>query len=113
MAERIKSKGQQVNQPAPTVLPRGVIGFRTLEGHQDAVCSVAFDPQGETLASGSGDNTVKLWEARSGKLLRTLEGHQYAVFSVAFDPQGETLASGSADNTVKLWEARSGKLLRT
>ena len=38
--------------------------------------SVAFDPQGETLASGSDDNTVKLWEARSGKLLRTLEGHQ-------------------------------------
>ena len=75
--------------------------------------SVAFDPQGGTLASGSDDNTVKLWEARSGKLLRTLEGHQSSVCSVAFDPQGGTLASGSDDNTVKLWEARSGKLLRT
>ena len=94
-------------------LPPGVKLLRTLEGHQDAVKSVAFDPQGGTLASGSEDNTVKLWEARSGKLLRTLEGHQNTVWSVAFDPQGGTLASGSEDNTVKLWEARSGKLLRT
>ena len=77
------------------------------------VRSVAFDPQGGTLASGSADNTVKLWEAASGKLLRTLEGHQELVLSVAFDPQGGTLASGSYDNTVKLWEAASGKLLRT
>ncbi len=38
--------------------------------------SVAFDPSGRTLASGSGDNTVKLWEVASGKLLRTLEGHE-------------------------------------
>ena len=86
---------------------------RTLESRQNIVWSVAFDPQGETLASGGGDNTVKLWEARSGKLLRTLNGHQDSVRSVAFDPQGETLASGSDDDTVKLWEARSGKLLRT
>jgi len=77
------------------------------------VLSVAFDPQGATLASGSWDHTVKLWEARSGKPLRTLEGHRNRVWSVTFDPQGETLASGSEDNTVKLWEARSGKLLRT
>jgi len=91
----------------------GVKLLRTLEGHQHVVFSVAFDPQGGTLASGSSDGTVKLWEARSGKLLRTLEGHQRAVFSAAFDPQGGTLASGSSDRTVKLWEARSGKLLRT
>ena len=87
--------------------------LRTLEGHQGAVYSVAFDPQGGMLASGGLDQTVKLWEVRSGKLLRTLEGHQGVVRSVAFDPQGATLASASDDKTVKLWEARSGKLLRT
>lgn len=86
--------------------------LRTLEGHKGTIYSVAFDPQGETLASGSDDGAVKLWEARTGKLLRTL-GHQTVVLSVAFDPQGEMLASGSADSTVKLWETRSGKLLRT
>src|SRR5579864_5621595 len=113
MAKRIKSEEQPVNQQAPAVLLPGVIGFRTLEGHQHAVYSVAFDPQGETLAIGSTDHTVKLWEARSGKLLRTLEGHQQPVYSVAFDPHGGTLASGSGDHTVKLWETASGKLLRT
>jgi len=94
-------------------LPPGVTLHSSLAGHTGAINSVAFDPQGESLASGSRDCTVKLWEARSGKLLRTLEGHQSAVWSVAFDRQGETLASGSDDETVKLWEVGSGKLLRT
>ena len=66
-------------QAAAPPLPPGVKLLRTLEGHKDAVMSVAFDPQGGTLASGSDDKTVKLWEVRSGKLLRTLEGHQSAV----------------------------------
>jgi WD40 repeat protein len=59
------------------------------------------------------DNTVRLWEAASGKLLRTLEGHRSGVMSVAFDGAGRTLASGSDDKTVRLWEAASGKLLHT
>jgi small GTP-binding protein len=94
-------------------LPLGVKLLRTLEGHQGRVKSVAFDPQGATLASGSSDNTVKLWDIRSGKLLRTLAGHKDWVWSVAFAPLGGTLASGSNDGTVKLWKIQSGKLLRT
>ena len=108
-----KHQERRANEEGPTELPPGVKLLRTLEGHQGTVFSVAFDPQGETLASGSDDDTVKLWEARSGKLIRTLPGHQRLVRTVAFDPQGETLASGSDDKTVKLWEAQSGKLLRT
>src|SRR6476620_10963105 len=108
-----KEQGQRANEELRPELPPGVKLLRTIEGHQDAVRSMAFDPRGETLASGSGDNTVKLWETRSGKLLRTLEGHQNQVHSVAFDPQGRMLASGGYDKTVKLWEVRSGKLLRT
>jgi WD40 repeat protein len=96
-----------------TDLPPGVKLLRALKGYEDAVKSVAFDPQGRTLASGSTGGTVKLWEVRSGKLLRRLERHSGSVLSVAFDPQGRTLASGSADGTAKLWEARSGKLVRT
>lgn len=95
--------GQGVAPP----LPAAVKLRPTLEGHQNAVLSVAFDPPGGTLASGSGDKTVKLWQARSGKLLRALEGHQNSVLSVAFDPQGGTLASGSSDRAVKLrWRVR-------
>jgi small GTP-binding protein len=108
-----KHQGRRTNEEVRAELPPGVKLLRTLEGHQDQVNTVAFDAQGEMLASGSEDKTVKLWEARSGKLLRTLEGHEREVYSVAFDPQGGTLASGSNDGTVRLWEARSGKLLRT
>ncbi|HXH39669.1 MAG TPA: TIR domain-containing protein [Thermoanaerobaculia bacterium] len=86
--------------------------LRTLEGHQDRVRSVAFDPQGGTLASGFDDGTVKLWKAQNGKLLRTLKAQQEWVWSLAFDPQGRTLASVGGANTVQLWETRSGKLLR-
>jgi len=108
-----KERGQSASEDLRPELPPGVKLLRTLEGHQGEVSSVAFDSQGGTLASGSFDNTVKLWDARSGKLLRKLEGHKDTVSSVAFDLQGGTLVSGSEDKTVRLWEARSGKLLHT
>jgi WD40 repeat protein len=104
---------EQLREQPEWELPPGVKLLRTLEGHESYVLGVAFDPAGRTLASGSHDSTVKLWEVASGKLLRSLEGHEDAVFSVAFDPAGRTLASGSHDSTVKLWEVASGKLLRT
>src|SRR5436305_371989 len=108
-----KERGQRANEELRPELPPGVKLLRTLEGHQGPVKSVAFDPKGGTLASGSADQTVKLWAMRSGKLLRTLEGHKQEVYSVLFDATGQTLASGSADGTVKLWEYGGGKLLRT
>jgi WD40 repeat protein len=66
--------------------------------------SVAFSPDGRLLASGSADNTIKLWEVASGSEVRTLTGHTYLVWSVAFSPDGRLLASGSGDNTIKLWD---------
>eukprot|EP01051_Picozoa_sp_SAG22_P037261 SAG22_NODE_18498_length_286_cov_0.844920_1_plen_75_part_01 len=74
---------------------------------------MAFDASGGTLASGSWDYTVKLWDVASGECLRTLEGHSDVVNSVAFDASGGTLASGSRDQTVKLWDVASGECLRT
>ena len=71
------------------------------------VYCVAFDPQGGTLASGSYDNTVKLWDAQSGKLLRTLEGHTRGVDIVVFSSDGRLLASKSDDQTIRLWSCET------
>src|SRR5208282_2748410 len=76
----------------------------TLKGHTEYVLSVVFSPDGKTLASGSLDNTIKLWDVARGKDLATLKGHTSAVRSVRFSPDGKTLASGSDDNTIKLWD---------
>ena len=74
--------------------------FATLEGHTSLVSSVAFNPNGTILASGSYDSTIKLWNVKSKKEIATLQGHT-SVYSVAFNPSGTILASGSG--TIKLW----------
>ena len=83
------------------------------DGHTSWVNSVAFHPDGNTIASGSTDSTIKLWDANTGVHLNTLEGHTGAVWSIAFHPDGHTIASGSYDYTIKLWDTNTGKVLNT
>ncbi len=90
---------------------------QTFRGHSGMVHAVAISPDGQLVASGSSDNTVKVWQVRTGKLLRNLgrwfSGHSSMVQTVAFSPNGEILATGSWDETIKLWLINSGKLIRT
>lgn len=87
--------------------------LQTLEGHDGLVHSVVFSPDGQLLASGSDDETIKLWDTTTGALQQTFQGHDSWVTSVAFSPDGQWLASGSDDKTIKLWDTATGVLQQT
>ncbi|KIX03991.1 uncharacterized protein Z518_07544 [Rhinocladiella mackenziei CBS 650.93] len=82
-----------------------------LYGHRGSVRAVAFSPDGTTIVSGSGDRSVRIWDATTGGQLRVLTGHRYFVNSVAFSPDGTTIASGSGDRLVRIWDAATGTQL--
>ncbi|RYP47535.1 hypothetical protein DL768_006412 [Monosporascus sp. mg162] len=86
--------------------------LQTLEGHVNEVNSVAFSHHDMYLASGSDDNTVKLWDAATGKCIQTLEGHGSWVNSVAFSHDDKHLASGSSDTTIKIWDTATSKCIQ-
>ena len=96
---------------------------------EDGVTTVAISPDGQYVAAGSLDKSVRVWDARTGYIVERLdgpEGHKDSVYSVAFAPNGRDLVSGSLDKTIKMWElnaerggimngqnGRGGKCLRT
>jgi len=81
----------------------------TLEGHSDAVVAVVFSPSGNTLATGSGDATVRLWDLSTELPHHQMRGHKNWILCLAFSPDGKWLASGSMDGEVRIWDPVTGK----
>ncbi|MBI5210671.1 MAG: protein kinase [Elusimicrobia bacterium] len=80
--------------------------------HEDFVSALAFSPDGRTLAVGSGDKTVRLWDPASGRPVGRVMRHEGAVHALAFSPDGKALAAGGDDRTVRFWDAGTGGPLR-
>ena len=76
--------------------------------HSHPVNTIAFSPKGDTIASCSDDETVRLWDVNTGKHLRVMLGHTDDVTHVSFSPDGRVLLSSSRDKTIRLWDVETG-----
>ncbi|PAV19327.1 nucleotide-binding-oligomerization-domain like receptor [Pyrrhoderma noxium] len=86
----------------------------TCQGHSSLVVSLCFSPDGKHVASGSWDNTIRVWNSQNGLLaLGPLEGHELAIDSVCYSGDGTRIVSGSYDRTVRIWDSSNGGLLFT
>ena len=85
-----------------------------IQGHRNRnTYGLTYSPNGNTLASGSGDSTIILWNPNNGQQIRTLRGHTAPVLSVVYSPDGYILASCSSDGTIILWDPSNGQQIRT
>jgi WD40 repeat protein len=110
----LQSRPQAIVTSSNPVQPtENFIQSNSLKGHSSDVNSVAFAADGVTLASGSDDKTIKLWNTETGKEIRSLKGHSGWVWTIALSHNGKTLASGSNDKTIKLWNTTTGKEIFT
>jgi WD40 repeat protein len=78
-------------------------------GHVGSITSITFSFDGKYILTGSGDKTIKLWDAKTGREIKTLFGHNEGVTSIAISPDGRYIVSGSDDKTIRLWDFEIGK----
>ena len=75
------------------------------------VVSVSYSPDGSRIVSGSRDDTIRIWDSKSGECLLVLKGHEGDVSSVSYSPDGSRIVSGSHDDTIRIWDSKSGECL--
>jgi WD40 repeat protein len=84
----------------------------TIGSHDGLVSSIAFSPDGRRIASGSHDNTIRVWDAAIGEAVAgPFIGHTGPVNSVAFLPDGQRIASASQDGTIRVWNVATGEIV--
>jgi serine/threonine protein kinase/Tol biopolymer transport system component len=82
--------------------------YLTLTGHSNSILCAAFARDGRTLATGSYDNSIRVWDVVTGHTLKTLNGHTNGAMTVAFSPDGASLVSGGGDWSVRVWDVATG-----
>jgi WD40 repeat protein len=83
----------------------------SLSGHESAVTSAAFSPDGARIVTASSDNTARIWDAATAKEIAVLRGHEGFVNSAAFSPDGARIVTASSDNTARIWDAQFATML--
>jgi serine/threonine protein kinase len=130
-AAQPKAKGQIIYLPTPPPVkparspatyvkaaPPAITRHVTYRGHSKEVYAVSWSPDGKRIASGSGDETVQVWEAASGTNILNYYGHSHKigkglVQAVMWSPDGKYVVSGSWDKSVRIWDASTGDTIST
>ncbi|CAD8098321.1 unnamed protein product [Paramecium primaurelia] len=86
-----------------------ILELNKLDGHKSPIASLCFSPDCKTLASGSYDGLISLWDVKTGQYIAKLNGHSNTAYAVSFSPDGTTFA-GSQNNVICLWDIKSRKI---
>lgn len=113
ITETSSSSVQTTSEKDTLINVSGWTCLKTLEGHARAVTSVAFSPGLKYIATGSQDNTVKIWDAKNCAYIRTLRKHTDDVTCVLFSPNEKFIVSGSRDRTIRMHDAFRGTFFWT
>lgn len=100
------------NETRPEARPNRPSCLRTLVGHTGFVNAVALAHDGRTAISAGEDETVRIWDLRTGQCLRIFHGHRGSVTSVALTPDGQLAVSGGKDGKLRVWNTRTGECCR-